>query len=120
MKTPKRHGAIKRRFQELKEFVLEWHGSEDAGGQRVIGRTDDGRAVALVCEDPPSTPGRDELTHRKMDLILDEAKAMGLGLPVHIWANASTAPISADLYRFHQIAVWPLPAPDHNPTRTST
>ena len=44
------------------------------------------------------------LTHRVLDTVLDEAKAAGCGLPVHIHATASTAPISEELYRFHRIS----------------
>ena len=107
MNRPRRHGPIKARFQELKEFVLEWYGSEDADGRRVIGQTKSKRAVALVCEDPPATRNRDALTTRKLNAILDEALAMGLRKPVEIWADANVAPISDDLYIFQQIAVWP-------------
>ena len=107
MTRPRRTGDTKKRFQELKEFILEWYGSEDAGGRRVIGKTKTGRAVALVCEDPPGTRNREALTFRKMNLILDEAQALGMNKPVEIWADASVAPISGELYIFHQIAVWP-------------
>ena len=117
---PRRHGDIKERFQELKDFILEWYGSQDAGGRRVIGKTKPRRAVALVCEDPPGVPNRDVLTLRKLNAILDEALRMGLRKPVDIWAHANIAPISQDLYIFHQVAVWPPnhPAVTHNPVTT--
>lgn len=107
MTRPRRHGRIKERFEELKEFILEWYGSEDAGGKRVIGQTGSKRAVALVCEDPPGARNRDALTTRKLNAILDEALAMGLRKPVEIWADVNVAPISSELYIFHKIAIWP-------------
>ena len=107
MTRPRRHGRIKERFEELKEFILEWYGSEDAGGRRVIGQTKSKRAVALICEDPPDSKMRDVLTFRKLSLILDEAEQMGLRKPVEIWADVNRAPITSELYIFQQIIVWP-------------
>ena len=37
------------------------------------------------------------------DTILDEAQEAKVGTPVHIYATGNTAPLSDDLYRFHQI-----------------
>lgn len=73
------------------------------GSRYLIGRTKSGYGIALVWEHSRNGSLDQVLTHRILDVILDEAKAAGCALPVHIYATASTAPISEELYRFHQI-----------------
>ena len=95
----------RKRFNEHKEFILEWHGAAEVKGKRVIGRTPDGKAVALICEGRVKDKPEGVITHRIMDKVMDEAKALGLGLPVQIWASGTTAPAAGELYNLHQIAV---------------
>ena len=73
------------------------------GSRYLIGRTKSGCGIALVWQQSRNGKAGQILTHRILDLTLDEAKATECTLPVHIYATASTAPISEELYRFHQI-----------------
>ena len=104
-KPIKRSTQAAQRFEELKEFVLGWHGAQEVPGKRLIGRTPAGKAVALVWEDNPDTHvnKRNVLTFHRMEEILDEAVEAGLKKPAMIWAEGSTAPILGDLYHFHQL-----------------
>ena len=69
----------------------------------LIGRTKSGYGIALVWQQSRNGKPDQILTHQVLDSILDEAKEAGCTLPVHIYATASTAPISEELYHFHQI-----------------
>ena len=73
------------------------------GFKYLIGRTKSGRGIALVWHQSRNGRSDQILTQKVQDLALDEAKKAGFKLPVHIYAKGSTAPISEDLYRFHQI-----------------
>ena len=73
------------------------------GSRYLIGRTKSGYGIALVWQQSRNGKSDQILTHRILNLTLDEAKKAGCALPVHIYATASTAPISEDLYRFQQI-----------------
>ena len=101
--NPHRNRKEQERFEELREFILDWHGAEEARGRRIIGRDKKGRAIALLCEGSKPNDPKNIITARKLDLVLDEAKSMGLKLPATIWADASTAPISRNLFKIHQI-----------------
>lgn len=69
----------------------------------LIGRTRLGYGIALVWQ--PANRGTTDqmLTWEVLETILDEVAAAGLSKPVHIYASGNTAPLSDDLYRFHQI-----------------
>jgi adenine-specific DNA-methyltransferase len=72
------------------------------GYEYIIGKTRLGYGIALVW----SADGRKTdplLTWATLDKILDEATAAGAQYPIHIYASGNTAPISDDLYKFHQI-----------------
>ena len=73
------------------------------GHRYVIGRTKLGYGIALIWEARKSGKVEQVLTFDILETILDEAEAANLTKPVHIYATANTAPISDDLYRFHQI-----------------
>ena len=74
------------------------------GFKYLIGESASGQAVALAWrQSRKSKPGQ-VLTHRILNMALDEAKAAGFTFPIHIYASASTAPITSDLYRFHQLS----------------
>ena len=73
------------------------------GFHYLIGRTKTGYGIALVWQQSRNGKSCQILTHTILDLTLDEAKEAGCALPVHIYATASTAPISEELYHFHQI-----------------
>ena len=86
---------------------------EDAGNKQdlktdglryLIGRTKSGHGISLVWRRSKRAKLQQVLTHRVLDTVLDEAKEAGCRLPVHIYATASTAPISEELYRLHQIS----------------
>ena len=98
--TIKRSTQSTQRFDELKEFILGWHDAHEVPGNRLIGRTHKGNAVALIWEDNPK---RNVLTFQRIEQILDEAVEAGLKKPAMIWAESSTAPILGDLYHFHQL-----------------
>ena len=74
------------------------------GFRYLIGRTKSGNGISLVRRRSKKAKSQQVLTHRVLDTVLEEAKAAGCELPVHIHATASTAPISEELYRFHQIS----------------
>lgn len=78
--------------------------SKIEGFRYLIGRTKSGHGISLVWRRSKRARSQPVLTHRIMDTVLDEAKAAGCRLPVHIYAAASTAPISEELYRFHQVS----------------
>ena len=74
------------------------------GFRYLIGESASGQAVALAWrQSRKSKPGQ-VLTHRILNMALDEAKAAGFTFPIHIYASASTAPIASELYRFHQLS----------------
>ena len=74
------------------------------GFRYLIGKTASGKGIALAWgQSRKSKPGQ-VLTHRILNAVLDEAKMAGLTLPIHIHASASTAPITEDLYHFHQLS----------------
>lgn len=110
--APTRTTRSQARFEELREFILEYHGAQPVNSARVIGRTPEGLAVALICEDPPTTLQRDVLTQHKLDRLLDEAMTLGLRTPAVVWAAGSVAPQDDGLYRLHQLAMWPPPLPE--------
>ena len=73
------------------------------GFRYLIGKTASGQGIALAWgQSRKSKPGQ-VLTHRILNAVLDEAKMAGFTLPIHIHASASTAPITEDLYHFHQL-----------------
>ena len=74
------------------------------GFRHLIGRTKSGHGISLVWRRSKRARPQPVLTHRVMETVLDEAKAAGCRLPVHIYAAASTAPITEDLYWFHQVS----------------
>jgi adenine-specific DNA-methyltransferase len=72
------------------------------GHTYLIGRTRSGYGIGLVWE--ASRGSRQQiLTWPILETLLDEAEEAGAALPVHVYATANTAPISDDLYKFHQI-----------------
>lgn len=73
------------------------------GHSYLIGRTKLGFGIALVWE--PSSKGEvnQHLTWKILETILDETVAAGATKPVHVYAIGNTAPLSDELYRFHQI-----------------
>lgn len=72
------------------------------GHAYLIGRTKLGYGIALVWQ--PSKASQDQsLTSIILDKILDEAAKVKVSRPVHIYASANSAPLSDELYRFHQI-----------------
>ena len=74
------------------------------GFRYLIGENSSGQGVALAWrQSRKSKPGQ-VLTHRILNAVLDEAKMAGFTLPIHIYASASTAPITEDLYHFHQLS----------------
>ena len=73
------------------------------GFRYLIGENASGQGVALAwSQSRKSKPGQ-ALTHRILNSVLDEAKVAGFTLPIHIHASASTAPITEELYHFHQL-----------------
>jgi adenine-specific DNA-methyltransferase len=73
------------------------------GHEYLIGRTRSGAGIALVWQ-PGKASGSDQLlTWDVLERILDEAAAAKAQTPVHIYAIGNTAPLSEELYRFHQI-----------------
>ena len=110
--APARSPESQARFEELRDFILEYHGARSVAGARVIGRTPEGLAVALICEDPAITPQRDVLTQNKLDRLLNEVRILGLNIPAEIWAAGSVAPQDERLYRLYQLAMWPPPLPE--------
>jgi adenine-specific DNA-methyltransferase len=73
------------------------------GHKYLIGRTRLGYGIALVWQ--PARNGKSDqiLTWSILDTILDEAEKAKVTKPVHIYATGNTAPLSDELYRFHQI-----------------
>lgn len=74
------------------------------GHTYLIGRTRLGFGIALVWQPATSKVEANQLlTWQILETILDEAAAAGATKPVHIYAIGNTAPLSSDLYKFHQI-----------------
>jgi len=73
------------------------------GYKYLIGRTRLGYGIALVWDPSKVDKDRQVLTRAILENILDEAEAAKAMQPVYIYASGSTAPLSDDLYRFHQI-----------------
>lgn len=73
------------------------------GHKYLIGRTRLGYGIALVWETSPKGAGDQILTWEVLDAILDEGAAAGVAKPIHIYAVGNTAPLSEELYKFHQI-----------------
>jgi adenine-specific DNA-methyltransferase len=73
------------------------------GHKYLIGRTRLGYGIALVWQ--PSKNGKADqvLTWNILETILDEAQKANVTKPIYIYATGNTAPLSDDLYRFHQI-----------------
>ena len=73
------------------------------GHKFLIGRTKLGFGIALVWQ--PTKNGKSELglTWDVLETILDEAESAKVTKPVHVYATHNTAPITDELYRFHQI-----------------
>lgn len=72
------------------------------GHKYLIGRTRLGYGIALVWQAARGASNQ-VLTANILDTVLDEAKKAKLGRPIHIYATGNTAPLSDELYRFHQI-----------------
>jgi len=73
------------------------------GHNYLIGRTRLGYGIALVWQTASKGSGEQLLTWEVLDAILDEANLAGVEKPVHIYAVGNTAPLSDELYKFHQI-----------------
>ena len=73
------------------------------GHRYLIGRTRLGYGIALVWQ--PSKNGKADpvLTWKILEAVLDEAQKAQVSKPVHIYATGNTAPLTDELYRFHQI-----------------
>jgi adenine-specific DNA-methyltransferase len=72
------------------------------GHSYLIGKTRTGYGIGLVWGATRSS-GQQILTWEVLEALLDEAESAGVALPVHVYATANTAPVSDDLYKFHQI-----------------
>ena len=73
------------------------------GHTYLIGRTRLGYGIALVWDLVTGKTTGPILTWKVLEKVLDEADRADVAKPVHIYATANTAPISDELYRFHQI-----------------
>lgn len=73
------------------------------GHKYLIGRTRLGYGIALVWQASKNGKYDQVLTGSILETVLDEAEKAKLGRPVHVYAIGNTAPLSDDLYRFHQI-----------------
>lgn len=73
------------------------------GHTYLIGRTRLGYGIALVWQPARGKAAEPILTWKILEKVLDEAEASNAAKPIHIYATANTAPITDDLYRFHQI-----------------
>lgn len=73
------------------------------GHSYLIGRTKLGFGIALVWQPSSKGEANQHLTWKILETILDEAAAAGATKPVHVYAIGNTAPLSDELYRFHQI-----------------
>ena len=111
LQTPKtRAEQYPHNRKALADYILQPTEEEYAGPDFIargfrylIGENASGQGVALAwCQSRKSKPGQ-VLTHRILNAVLDEAKMAGFTLPIHIHASASTAPITEDLYHFHQL-----------------
>ena len=107
---PWRWPTAAKRYLELRQEILKRHpGSAPARGRsRIIGRSKQGKAIALICEDVPGyyTPNR--LTPRRVEEILEDARRRKLRLPVEIWATGTDGTASSTQeYELRPIAVWP-------------
>ena len=111
----RRTNQVQERFLELRELAMEWHGEGHALDGRIIGRTKEGKAVALICEDPPGRPPHNRLTRLRLDEILAEAGERGLEIPAQVWAAGSDAPEDGEKYQLHRIIVWPEDREEESP-----
>lgn len=72
------------------------------GYTHLIGRTRLGYGIALIW-DTEKDKYHQVLTLQILESVLLEAEQSTVMLPIHIYATGNIAPISNDLYRFHQI-----------------
>lgn len=73
------------------------------GHMYLIGQTRLGYGIALVWQASKNGKHDQVLTGSILEAVLDEAVKAKVGMPVHIYATGNTAPLSEELYRFHQI-----------------
>jgi adenine-specific DNA-methyltransferase len=73
------------------------------GHKYLIGRTRLGYGIALVWQPARNGKADQVLTWNILETILDEAEKAKVTKPIHIYATGNTAPLTDDLYRFHQI-----------------
>ena len=114
----KRKAATRRERQAITDMILvasRYDGGEARelgdnpvnGADHIISRGKGKRSKqgrALIWEDhQEGEQPRGVLTRSLMDRVLNEAKEMGIALPVRIYATGSVAPIAGDLYTFHQL-----------------
>ena len=110
---PWRWPTAAKRYMELRQEILKSHpGSVPARGRsRIIGRSTQGKAIALICEDVPGDYPRNRLTPRRVKEILEDARRRKLRLPVEIWAAGTDgAASSTQEYELRPTAVWPQDA----------
>jgi adenine-specific DNA-methyltransferase len=73
------------------------------GHRYLIGRTRLGYGIALIWQASKNGKYDQVLTLNILEALLDEADQANVSKPVHIYATGNTAPLSDDLYHFHQI-----------------
>lgn len=73
------------------------------GHRYLIGRTRLGYGIALVWQSSNYGKSDQVLTWKVLEAVLDEAEKAEVAKPVHIYSTGNTAPLTDDLYRFHQI-----------------
>ncbi len=72
------------------------------GHKFLIGRTKLGFGISLVWN-ATKTATDQLLTWPILEKILEEADTAKVSRPIHVYASANSAPLTEDLYRFHQI-----------------
>ena len=109
VKSVERWPTVQKRFEELRKSILDQHGQGRRYQERVIGRTPDKQAIALICEAVPGHWRGNLLDRRKLDEILEEAGIRRLKTPVMVWAAGEDHDLwkYKDLYQLHKIAIWP-------------
>lgn len=93
------------RFEQLKEFMLEWYGVPEKNAGAIIGVTKEGNPIALICQDPPAQPGNNTLTQDRLDEIIKNAQRIRGNTPVHVWAAGTSIPKDQEVYLLHRITV---------------
>ena len=93
------------RAEELTDFILDWSGATQVYDPPIIGKTPQGNAIALICNQHPGSEDANRLTKQALDQILFKAQEHHLQLPAEVWAAGTDVPPNSSLFRLAIIKI---------------